>query len=135
MAEKLQVHSSLPGRSRDTRPLRLVRHCDDLNSTANPLLSGDLLHFESLKRSHDVGLSDVVRGGFLGEIVEHTSRQPRCQIFGDVAMVVEVGTGLSTLCRNEPDMWQGISKHRTLTPRREASRVSEGVQGPTAGTL
>ena len=75
VAKKLKVHFPLPGRSRETRPVRLVHHRDDPNSTANRLVSGDLLHFESLKRSLKVVLSDVVRGGFLGEVVEHVLRE------------------------------------------------------------
>ena len=65
-------------------------------------MSGDVLHFESLKRSRDVVLSDVVRGGFLGEIVGHILRQPRWQALRHVAMVVGVGTGLAALYRNAP---------------------------------
>ena len=123
VGKKLEVHFLLPERSRETRPVRLVHHCDDPTSTANPLFSGDLLHFESLKRSRDVGLSDVVRGGFLEEIVEHTLRQPRWQIFGHVAMVVEVGTGLSTLCRNEPGMWEVSAERGGIQRVREGTRA------------
>ena len=96
----LEVHFPLTGLSRETRPVRLVHHRDDPTSTANRLVSGDLLHLESLKRSQDVVLSDVVRGGFLGEIVEHILRQPRWQILRDVAMVVGGGTGLAAFYRS-----------------------------------
>ena len=67
VAEKLEVHFLLPGRSRETRPVqtrpvRLVRHRDDPTSTANRSVSSDLLQIESLKRSRNIVLSDVVRG-------------------------------------------------------------------------
>ena len=78
VARELEVHFPLPGRSRESRPVRLVHHRDDLTSSANRLVSGDLLHFESLKkRRRNIVLSDVARGGFLGEVVEHLLRQPR----------------------------------------------------------
>ena len=67
MAEKLEGHFPLPGQSKETRPVRLVHHRDDRTSTGNPMVSGDLLHFESLKRNRDVIFSDVVRREFLGE--------------------------------------------------------------------
>ena len=54
-----------PGRSRETRPVRFVHHGDDPTSTANRLVSDDLFHFESLKRSRNVVLSNMVREGFL----------------------------------------------------------------------
>ena len=54
VVRELEVHSSLPGRSRETCPVRLVHHRHDPTSTANRLVSGDLLHFESLKRSRNV---------------------------------------------------------------------------------
>ena len=47
-------------------------------------------------------LNDVVRGGYLGEIVEHILRQPRSQLLRHVAMVVGVGTGLTAWYRNAP---------------------------------
>ena len=75
VGKKLEVHFLLPERSRETRPVRLVHHCDDPTSTANQLVSDYILRFESLKRSRNVVLSDVVRGGFLGEVVEHVLRQ------------------------------------------------------------
>ena len=79
--------------------MRLVHHRDDPTLTANRLVSGDLLHFESLKGSRNVVLSDVVRGGFLGEVVEHILRQPRSQVLRRVATVVEVATVLAALYR------------------------------------
>ena len=79
-----------------------LHHRADPTSTANGLVSGDLLHFDALKSSRKVVLSDVVRGGFLGEAVEHTLRQPRWQIFRHVAIVVGVGTGPATLHPNAP---------------------------------
>ena len=63
VAKKLEVHFLLSGQSKKTRPVRLVRHRDDPTSTANRLVFGDLLHFESLKKSRNVVLSEVVRGG------------------------------------------------------------------------
>lgn len=48
----------------------------------------------------NVVLGDVVRGGFLGEVVEDVLRQPRRQILWHVAVVVGVGTGLAALYRH-----------------------------------
>ena len=79
VAKKLEVHFPRPGRSRETRPVRLVHHRDDPTSTANRLVSDDLLHFEVLKRSRTIVVSDVVQGGFLREIVEDELRLPRWQ--------------------------------------------------------
>ena len=64
VVRELEVYFPLPGRSRETRPVRLVHHPDDPTSTANRLVSGDLLYFESLKRSRNIVLSDGVRVGF-----------------------------------------------------------------------
>ena len=80
VAKNLEVHFPLLGRSGKTRPVRLAHNRDDPTSTANRLVSRDLLHFESSKRSRNVVLSNVVRGGFLGGIVEHVLRQTRWQI-------------------------------------------------------
>ena len=74
VSKKLEVRFPLPARSRKTRTVRLVHHRDDPTSTVNRFVPGDLLHFESLKRSRNVVLSDVVRGGFIGEVVEHVMR-------------------------------------------------------------
>ena len=63
VARELEVHFPLSGRSRETRPVRLVHHRDDPTSAANRFVSGDLFHSESLKRSGNVVLSAVVRGG------------------------------------------------------------------------
>ena len=101
VAKKLEVGFPLPGRSGRARPVRLGHHRDDPTSTANRLVSGDL-HFESLKRSPNVVLGDVVRGGFLGEVADQVLRQTRWQIFRHVAMVVGVDTGLTALHRNAP---------------------------------
>ena len=87
VAKKLDVHFPLPVRSGKTRPVRLVHHRDDPTSTANRWVSGGLLQFESLKRSRNVVLGNVVRGGFLGEVVEHVLRQLRWKILRHVAMV------------------------------------------------
>ena len=81
VAKELEVYFPLPGRSRETRPVRLVHSHDDPTSTANRLVSGDLRHFESLKRSRNVVLGDMVRGGVLGEVADHILRQP-CKYFG-----------------------------------------------------
>ena len=54
MAEELDVNFPLLGRSRETRPVRLVHHGDDPTLTANRLVCGHLLHAESLKRSRNV---------------------------------------------------------------------------------
>ena len=68
---------------------------------------GDFLHFESLKRSQNVVVSDVVREGFFGEAVEHVLRQSRWQIPRHVALVVGVSTGLAALHRNAPASIRG----------------------------
>ena len=95
-ARDLELHFPRPGRSREARPVRLVHHRDDPTSTANRLVSGDLLHFKSLKRSRNVVLSDMVPRGLLGEVVEHVLRQFRWQILRRVVLVVWVGTGRCT---------------------------------------
>ena len=100
VAKKLDVYFPLTGRSRETRPVLLVHHGDVPTSTANRLVSGDLLDFESLKRSRNVVLSDVVRVEFLGNVVGHIQRRFRRQILQHVALVVRVGTGLAPLHRN-----------------------------------
>ena len=97
-----EVHFPLSGRSREACPVRLVHHRDDPTSTANRLVSGDLVHFECLKRSRNVVLSVVVRGGFLGKIVEHIFRQPRLLTLRHVAKVMGVGAGRAALYRNAP---------------------------------
>ena len=102
MARNLVVQFPLPRRSRKTCSARLVHHRDDPTSTANQLVSGDLLHLECLQRSRHIALSDMVQGRFLGEIVENTLRQLYRQILRHVAMVVDVGTGRSALYRNAP---------------------------------
>ena len=43
-------------------------------STSIRLMPGNIFHVESLKRGRNVVLGDVVRGGFLGEVVEHVLR-------------------------------------------------------------
>ena len=45
VARELDVHFPLPGRSRETCPMRLVHHRYDPLSTANRLISDDFLHF------------------------------------------------------------------------------------------
>ena len=65
VAKKLEAHFPLPGQSREIRQVRLVHHCDNPTSTTNRLVSGNLLHFESLKRSRNIVLIDVVRERFL----------------------------------------------------------------------
>ena len=62
VARELEVYFPLPGRSRETRPVRLVHHRDESIPTTKRLVSGDLPYFEPLKRSRNIVLSDVVRG-------------------------------------------------------------------------
>ena len=66
------------------------------------MVSGDLLYVESLKRSRNVVLINLVRGGFLRQVVQHVLIQSRWQILRHVALVVGVGTRLPTLHRNPP---------------------------------
>ena len=68
--------------------MRLAYHHGDPTSTANRLVSGDFLHFESLKRSRNAVLRDVVQGGGRGEVIKHTLRQPRWQMLRHIATVV-----------------------------------------------
>ena len=99
VARELKVHFPFPGRSRKTHPVGLVHHRDDPTSTANRLVPGGV-HLESIKRSRNVVLSDVVPEEFLAEVVERILRQPRRQIRRHVAMIVGVGTGLAALYQN-----------------------------------
>ena len=82
VAKMLEVHFPLPGRSRETRPVHLVHHRDEPTSTANRLVSGDLLHFESLKRNRNVVLSDVVRGNSLERLLSTFYVYPAGNYFG-----------------------------------------------------
>lgn len=59
-------------RPREFRPMRFVRRRRDPSSTADRLVPGDLLRFESLKRGRNIVLlSDVVRcmGDFLEKLL------------------------------------------------------------------
>ena len=47
-------------------------------------------------------MSDVVRRGLLGKIVEDILRQPRRNVFGHVTAVVWVGAGLAAFDRHTP---------------------------------
>ena len=60
-------------------------------------MTGDLVHLQVLDRSGNDVLSDVVRRGFLGKIVEHVLRQPRRYVFGNIPAVVGVGAGFGAL--------------------------------------
>ena len=81
-------------------------------------MSGDILYFEHLKGHRNVVLSDVVRGGFIGEIVEHKLRQRRWQILRRVVIVVGVGTGLRNV----------VPKHAGEHPRRACRRVGPNME-------
>ena len=102
LTRELEVNCSLPGRSRESRPVHLVRHCDDLTSNANRLVSGDLLHFKFWSGNRRVDASHVLRGGSLVEVVEDILRHPRWQILPYVATVEGVGGGIAALYRNVP---------------------------------
>ena len=81
--------------------MRLAHQSDDPVSTRDRLVSGDLRHFEALKRRRTFVLSYVIRGGgVLGEAAEHILRQPHREILGHVDTVVGVGTGLAARRRN-----------------------------------
>ena len=67
-ARELEVHFPLPRWFEESRPMRLVQHRDEFNSPPDRLVADDLLHFESLKGSRNVVLSDVVRRGFVGKL-------------------------------------------------------------------
>ena len=82
--------------------MRFVHHHDGPTSTASRLVPGDLFHFESLKRSRNVILSDVVQGRFLGEVVGYILCQALWQTLRHFATVVGFGTGLAALYRNAP---------------------------------
>ena len=102
VARKLEVHFPLQGWSRETHPVRLVHQRDDTTSTAKRLVSGDLFHLESLKRSRNAVLSDVVQEGFLGDAVKHVLCRSRWKLLRHVAFVVRVGAGLAALHQNVP---------------------------------
>ena len=119
VAIELKVHFPFPRWPRESRPLHLVHHrdgpsstlnrespvhCisyihhrDDPSSTPNRLVSRTLLHFESLKKSRNVVLGDVVRGEFPGDVVEHILRQPDGKYFG-----VDGCEGWHRACSVEP---------------------------------
>ena len=65
VARELEVYFPLPGRSRETRPVRFVHHRYDPISTANRLVPGDFLHFKSLKRGPNVVSLTWCGGAFL----------------------------------------------------------------------
>ena len=62
VAKNMKIQFPLPGRPRETRPVRFVHPRDDPTLTTNRLVSGDIFHFESSKRNRNVVLSNVVRG-------------------------------------------------------------------------
>ena len=76
-AGEVEVHFPLPGRFRESRPMRLVQHRDHATSPPDRLMAGDLLHFQQLEGALNIVLSDVVRRGLLGKIIEHVLRWPR----------------------------------------------------------
>ena len=83
--------------------MRFVHHHDDFTATANRLVSGDLLHFEALKRSRNVVLSDVVRGEFLEKLLSTYLCQPCRQkknFVRHIATIAGIGTGYAMLHRN-----------------------------------
>ena len=96
-------------------------------------MAGDLFHFESFKGGRNVVLSDVVRRGFLGKIVEDILRQPRHQVFGHVTVVMGVGTGPVAFYRHTPASIQTGQVGR-LSPSGEPFGVSAEEQRPTART-
>ena len=57
---------------------------------------GDRLGCKSLERRRIVTLSDVMRGRFLGEVVEYVLRQPHRYIFEQGFTAVGDGTGFAT---------------------------------------
>ena len=76
-ARELEVHFPFPGWFGESRPMCLVQHRDDSTLPPDRLVAGDLLHSESLKGSRNVALSDVVRRGFLRNVVGHILDQSR----------------------------------------------------------
>ena len=75
--------------------MRLVWHRDDDSLSSDGLASGDLLHLSSLEGSRNDVLSDAVRMGLVGTIVEDILRQLRRQVFGHVTAVVWVSARLA----------------------------------------
>ena len=143
VARELEAHFLLPGRSRETRPVRLIHHRDDPTSTANRLVSGDLLHFESLKRSRNAVLGDVVRVGaswrncgarIASTPLENTSacRHGRGGWHRARSVVPKHASGHPCRARRRVD--PNILR-RSLAPRGEQSGESAGVQGPTATNI
>ena len=120
-----------------SRSMRLPHHRGDPTLTSKSLVSGDILHFEALKGSRNVVLSDVVRGGFLGEVVEHISRRSHRYVLRHVATVVGFGTEHVALHTNaavgiDAVFSEGESKNRSLAARGEPSEVSAEGEGRTA---
>ena len=76
-AGEVEVYFPLPGRFGESRPMRFVYHRDDATSPPYRLVTKYLLNLQPLEGSRNVVLSDVVRRGLLGKIVEHVLRQPR----------------------------------------------------------
>ena len=94
------------------------------------MVSDDLLHFELLKRSGNAILSHVVRGAFLGEVVEHMLRQRCCQILQYVAALVGVGAGLAALWRHAPaSVCAGNVVRQIQMPELSAKKGSRGARG------
>ena len=76
-AGEVKLHFPLPGGFGESRPMRLVLHRDDATSTPYRLITSDLLHLQPFEGSRNVVLSDVVRRGRLGKLVEHILCPPR----------------------------------------------------------
>ena len=92
-----------------------------------------------MKRNRNVALSNVVRRGFLGDIVEHVLRQTGWRI-PHVAVVVGVGTGLAALRQNAPASIRarnvgGYIQNRSLSPRGGAVRAVGGRAGANCEDL
>ena len=65
-------------------------------------MTDDVVHFKSLERSRNAVLSNVVRRGFLGNVVEHVLRQSRRQVFWHITALVGIGTELADFDRHSP---------------------------------
>ena len=139
VARELNVYYPFPGPVGRILSNAFRHHRDGATSTSNRLVYGNLLHSASLKRSRNVVLGDVVRGGLLG-VVEHVWRQHRWQTLGVSLRSWGLTQGLHrcTDTRRQasaPGISEGRSKYGGLAPRGAPSGVSAEAQGPTARTL
>ena len=99
-AEVLQVGLSLPGGRKKSFPVGLVHDGKAAATSACQLMGGDLFDLQAGRLREDVGGSDVVWRGFLGEGVEGVEAQVGGQTLGHIRLVVGVVADLAAGDRN-----------------------------------